>query len=328
MNERPDVTSAAHTPSGLQAPPVEILLAAFNGGRFIAEQIDSLRQQSYRDFCVLMLDDGSEDDTPAFLDSLVREDPVRFRRIPDWPRRRGAAASFGRLLEASTAPRVMFCDQDDVWVPTKIERTLEEMDRAERDTGRDMPTAVFTDLQIVDEELCRISPSYWTYRNINPSRLALRQILTQNVMSGMTMMLNRPLVDLCLPIPSEALMHDYWVALTASAMGRLVYLPRATVLYRQHQHNVVGARGGWFSAITTRARQGIGVAREQFYLHVEQARVFLERYRPYLNARQIRLLEAFHTLGSQGFFQRRLTLLRHRTLKCGFLRNLGLMVIV
>ena len=316
------------SPQYRDVPATDILLPAYNGSSYFDEQIESLRRQSVSEFRVVLYDDRSEDDTQAKIDALVREEPARFRRIASRPHRLGACAAFADLLAATEASRVMFCDHDDVWLPNKIERTLEAMCRAESRHGPNTPILVFTDLQIVDASLRLICRSYWQYQRMDPRRLSLPQQLTQNVPSGCTMMLNRPLVERCRPIPPQAVMHDHWVSLVAAALGRFEYVPEATVLYRQHGRNVFGATGGGPLQLASRARQGLASMRERFYRNVEQAKAFLDRYRVQLDAEQVRLLEAFASLQQQGPLARRATLLRHRILKSGLARNLASMVVV
>ncbi|MBS3735251.1 MAG: glycosyltransferase family 2 protein [Phycisphaerae bacterium] len=307
---------------------VDVLLATYNSGPYLRELLQSLERQSWTDFTVLVRDDGSVDGTVEMLDALVREQPKRFHRIDKAGARLGTLGSFSRLLEAAEAPYVMFCDHDDVWLPDKIEQTLSTMRSAVREHGEDTPVLVFTDLRIVGEALQPICESYWRHQRMDPRRLALEQQLSQNVPCGCTMMLNRPLVDLCYPMPSKAVMHDHWVSLAAAAMGRFAYVDRALILYRQHDENVTGACGGRLDQWVARARQGLPALRERFYRNVDQAKVFLTRYRQKLSPEQVRLLEAFATLREQGFLERRWTLLHHRILKCGLARNVASMVIV
>ncbi len=309
-------------------PMVDILLATCNSSPYLAELVDSLLGQTFQNFRLLIHDDGSTDQTQTMIDAWIRQAPTRIQQIPSAAQRCGPRASFSRLLEASRAPLVMFCDHDDVWMPHKIQCTLDVMRAAIDRHGDQMPILVFTDLRIVDETLSLLHSSYWRCQRVNPRRLALRQQLTQNVPSGCTMMLNRPLADLATPIPEGAVMHDHWVSLIAAAMGRFEEVSAATLLYRQHPHNVIGVAGGSAGRLFTRARQGLGLMRSRFFRNVDQARAFLDHFRPRLDPSQIRLLEAFASLDRKSALARRATLIRHRIFKSGLLRNLASLVIV
>lgn len=319
-------------PDASPSPParpgaVDVLLTAYNSARYLGQQIESLRKQTFRDFRVLIRDDGSTDGTQEMIDRLVSEEPQRFGRV-DAGRRLGPCGGFAELLEAAEAPRVMFCDHDDVWLPDKIRLTAAVMDETENSRGEQTPVLVFTDLCVTDEELRPICSSYWRHQRIDPRRLSLRQQLTQNVPSGCTMMLNRPLVDLARPIPPEAVMHDHWVSLVAAGMGRPVLVPAQTVLYRQHAGNVFGAAGGRLHRLALRGRLGLAALRRRYYRNVQQARVFLDRYGDRLPPAEASMIRGFASLPTQGPLEKRLTLVRHRIFKCGFARNLATLVIV
>ena len=104
-----------------------------------------------------------------------------------------------------------------------------------------MPVLAHTDLVVVDENLHTIAPSFWSYSNLNPycgSRL--NRLLIQNVVTGSATMINRALARLASPIPQGAVLHDWWLALVASALGRIEAIPEKTVLYRQHGRNCAG----------------------------------------------------------------------------------------
>ena len=144
-------------------------------------------------------------------------------------------------MKASSADYVCFADQDDVWLPDKVSRTKQAMDQLESRWGTKVPLLVFTDLQVVDEQLNMLYQSFWTYMNIDPDRMdRLPELMVQSVVTGCTAMLNRPLLELSLRMPAGAFMHDRWIGLLASFLGKSSMVRAQTVLYRQHQHNVLG----------------------------------------------------------------------------------------
>src|SRR5690606_13737176 len=150
---------------------------------------------------------------------------------------------FARLLGASTADYIMFCDQDDVWLPGKVTLTLAKMQELEAACGAETFLLVHTDLRIVDENLNLVADSGHRYQQIDPDRgNTLGRLLVQNIATGCTIMVNRALRDLALPIPGAALMHDHWLSLVSACFGKIAYLPEPTLLYRQHSGNKVGAQ--------------------------------------------------------------------------------------
>ncbi|HVJ80437.1 MAG TPA: glycosyltransferase family 2 protein [Planctomycetia bacterium] len=222
-----------------------IALATFHGARFLPAQLESLAAQSCGDFTILARDDGSFDDTRRALDAAARRDP-RIEILEDDADRLGASGNYGRLLQAAFergAERFFLCDQDDVWRPDKVARQLEALDAAEALHGRETPLLVHTDLEVVDRDLAVIHPSFLKYQGLRHEATdPLRTLCVQNFATGCTMLANRALVQRALPIPEEAVMHDWWLAIAAAATGKLLFLPEATVRYRQHGGNRLGAQ--------------------------------------------------------------------------------------
>ena len=100
---------------------------------------------------------------------------------------------------------------------------------------------VHTDLALVNQYGELMHQSFINYQRLDPSKVTLDDLSLTNVVTGCTVLMNRPLIDLALPIPKEALMHDWWFALVASRLGSILFLNEATILYRQHSNNVLGA---------------------------------------------------------------------------------------
>ena len=220
---------------------VEVLLATHNGERFLGALLDSLLDQSERGFTVLASDDQSRDGTLAILERCSFENPGFLRILEPAGVRLGASANFGRLLDAASADTVFFCDQDDVWLPRKIADSLLLMREAEAAAGDDLPVLVHTGLAVVDSNLAELSPSFARYVGINPARNGFAALLLGNIATGCTVLANRALYGLARPIPPGILMFDHWLAQVAAATGRIAYLDRATILYRQHDANVIGS---------------------------------------------------------------------------------------
>ena len=240
-----------------------ILLATYQGERYLRAQLDSLTAQTCADWKAFVHDDGSRDGTMDILREYVRRDPERFCLI-DAPSTGGAKNNFLFLTAQVQAPYYMYCDQDDVWLPDKIERTMDRMRELESRQGKDRPCLVHTELKVVDASLRPISSRLSEYQGIEPERLTLGRLLVQNVVTGCTMMINRALrnaMTACAE-PEAIRMHDWWAALIAMRFGALRFLPEATILYRQHGNNSVGAQrakglGGLLKkALDTRAIRG------------------------------------------------------------------------
>lgn len=222
-------------------PNIDILLATYNGQKYLAEQIDSILSQSYQDWQLLIRDDESCDDTPSIIRDYTAKYPSKIKLIEDNSGHLGVSSNFQRLLEKSTSEYIMFSDQDDVWLPSKIEATLNLMKVTEKEYPN-KPILVHTDLKVVDSQLRTIAESTWQYQGTSPETgNDLHKVIFQNVATGCTIMINREAKASSLPIPKEAVMHDWWIIINVAKHGKVVYIPDQLVLYRQHSNNVVGA---------------------------------------------------------------------------------------
>lgn len=215
---------------------VNILMATYNGQDFVGEQIESIQNQSFQDWTLLIRDDGSSDRTRDIIQAYAQKDS-RIRLInPDSLQNLGVINSFYHLVKYETADVYFFSDQDDIWLPEKLEKTLAAT--ASKDPSR--PLLVYTDLKVVDKELNTLHESMIKTQS-HHANTSLLQELTENTVTGGTMMINRELADKW-TVTQDILMHDWYLALLASAFGELVYLDFPTELYRQHEANVLGAR--------------------------------------------------------------------------------------
>ena len=173
---------------------------------------------------------------------------------------------------------------------------------------------VHTDLRVVDGQLHEMDPSFQHYSGLDGHRLALEQLLVQNVVTGCTMMINRSLARLaCRPVGE---------ALIAAAMGRAVFLDRATIDYRQHGGNVVGAKDPRSAGYVLQKLKG-GAVRRSLVDTARQAGAFLSCYRQELTPDQQALLADYAAAPEKGKLAR-LALYRRRGLwKYGLNRRIG-----
>jgi rhamnosyltransferase len=223
-----------------------ILLSSYNGARYIGEQIESIRTQTFTDWRLLIRDDGSSDQTASIVLSYVALDD-RIELLSDNRGNVGPWASFGLLLSAAArtdARHVFLSDQDDVWIPTKMASQLDALRKAERSHGNSYPLLAHSDLEIVGE---RLEPIHDSYRQFQFQGLShsledpLQTLLIHNGIVGCTIGMNRALLDIAVPLPPGS-PHDWWLALCAAATGTVLTLGERTVRYRQHSSNAIGAR--------------------------------------------------------------------------------------
>lgn len=219
----------------------EVVMATHNGASFLREQMNSVLMQKGEPFCVLVGDDQSEDDTLDILTAYAFDHPSRVRILASSEVKGGAKGNFSRIVSQSTAPYIAFCDQDDVWHEDKLHSSLKEMQRLEAlHPGK--PVLVHSDLEVVDEQLNPIAASFFDYQRLPRQQASLLDQLVKNNVTGCTMLINRRALQIALPIPEDAIMHDWWIACRVlQSEGAIGFIDKPLVKYRQHNANTIGA---------------------------------------------------------------------------------------
>lgn len=301
-----------------------LCLSTYNGSKYLLEFLASLEAQTYQKYHLIIRDDGSSDNTLSILQAFQHKYPNRVEILHDGMNG-GAKASFGKLIEAALQnPKweyLMFADQDDVWMCDKIALTRTKMESMANEFGNDVPLLVHTDLSVVDSSLNILSESFWSYQHVDPMRDKLHNQIIQNVITGCTVMINRPLAILSLPIQNEAIMHDWWISLVASTFGHIGIVPQPTILYRQHDSNDTGAKNyGWkyiYNRFLTRPRL------DKYFI---QAEAFYTRFGDQMSEQHQDMLNALSRWNEAGFWKRRWLIIRYGLWKKGLVRNIGLIV--
>jgi len=215
---------------------VNILMSTYNGQQFLAEQIRSIQDQSYTDWTLFIRDDGSSDNTKEILKDFERQDSRIHLIDSDKSDNLGVIKSFHKLVNHDRADYYFFSDQDDVWLPNKLELSLKEA----QNYLADLPLMVYMDLKVVNQDL-EIMTESMVKSQSHHANTELVQELTENTVTGGVAMINHALAEMWQET-DDILMHDWYLALLASAFGNLVFIDQPGELYRQHSDNVLGAR--------------------------------------------------------------------------------------
>lgn len=225
---------------------VSVALCTHNGERFIAEQVRSILAQSLAPTEIVLSDDDSTDETVAIARSLVEEHnraaaaPVALVVLQNRPAL-GIAANFEQAISACTGDLIALCDQDDRWVPERLDLIVSEFEK------RPALTLLHADARRIDEggqplehtlfESLHVSQR--EKRNI-AAGMAMKVLVRRNLVTGATTVLRRELVDVAMPIPLGWI-HDEWLGMMAAATGLVGMDRRLLVDYRQHGGNQIGA---------------------------------------------------------------------------------------
>lgn len=280
---------------------VDILMATYNGEKYLAAQIDSIIKQTFTDWRLIISDDCSSDATLQIARKYAEIDD-RIYVLENKERFACAKGNFVNLIHFSDADYSMFCDQDDYWLPLKIQQSVENMSEMENKYGYSCPLLVFTDMQVVNDNLEVIAYSFEAYSGLNPTRNKFSQLLAQSIGAGCTMLMNRSLRELFEKTPDSQMMimHDWWLTLIASAFGQIGHVDEPTSLYRQHDENSVGAvRYSPIKRVRT-----VDAMVDSVRLTLVQADSFKSVYRKMLpESKKIILDEYVALLNSKGVFR-------------------------
>lgn len=218
---------------------VQILMPVYNGEKYLREQIDSFLRQTYSEWELLIRNDGSCDNSQLIIDEYCNKYPGKIRFIDTPKENIGLVRSLNVLLNQADADFIMFSDQDDIWLPEKMEWSLGEIQRIEK---RGKPAMICTDVTCVDECGRTICQSLFQNMHLIDSVMGNKQkMLALNIIQGCTIMINKSAKVKIYPMPEYMRMHDMWIGAVVAHYGTTSYLHKQTMLYRQHNRNVVGS---------------------------------------------------------------------------------------
>lgn len=268
---------------------VDILLATYNGEKYLKCQLDSLLNQTHTNIRILINDDASTDRTVEILKEYEKKDSriqVQYNK-----ENIGSAQNFENLLSKVETKYFMLCDQDDYWLPDKVEKSLNYIIEQNADL-------VFTDIEAVDEELKTITQSVARtkgyIKNINKYNDYKLVFLRNNGVTGCTIITKKELIKKYIPIPKkEPMVHDWWMALIIGQNGKISFLDEITIKYRQHTDNQVGIQGmkNKIDSSEEFRKKYINLKISQFKIYIENQDMFENKEIPKLANRAIIYLE-------------------------------------
>lgn len=267
---------------------ISIVLCSYKGDRYIEAQRESIfAQKTSEEFRLYEYDDEIRQSGSATLNFLTA-----INEVPD-------------------ADYYMLSDQDDVWHDDKIEKLCRFI--KENDNGT--PLLAFSDAVVTDDDLKVIDGSFVRYEGISPDRVKLNQLLIQNQVTGAACIFNNALRNILLShrTPEHAAVHDHWLALTASAFGRIIYLDEALYDYRQHNNNLLGAKASGAVRETAErlSREGSENASRGYDALFKQAEEFLDIYEGELTPQQIDICRHFIQLPKMRKAEKIRTILKY-----------------
>ena len=224
-------------------PKVNIILATYNGERYIKEQLDSICNQTYSNIDIYIRDDGSSDNTLSVIKDYQKRCTKKIYILDNDGINLKCPGSFYEIIkQCKPADYYALCDQDDIWYKEKIRWAVERLEKEEKR----IPLVYYTacDYSTVDGKIIRKSP-------VQREDLKLYNVLYYTPGSGFTMVFNeRAREDFILNVEPGPELHDRWLARCAVCFGKLIYDRRCSASHIRHEEAVTSGDAGNISLIS------------------------------------------------------------------------------
>lgn len=266
---------------------VDILLATYNGEKYLQDQIESILNQTYTDFRLLISDDGSNDKTVEIINEYSKKDD----RIVVFAQKEnvGVVKNFEFLMKQVSSNYFMFSDQDDIWKKDKIEKSVKKLEE-----GYGL---VYSDLEVVDNDLNIMYESYWKLKGFEKKIKKynnFESLYLNNFITGCTIISKKIYIEKVLPIPKNTnyILHDYWLPLIISQNDKIAYIDEPLIKYRQHKNNKIGSqkKSDSLKSLDEIRELFLQVKIEHFTTFIENEDKFDEKHRA-LNKKSLKYFE-------------------------------------
>ena len=302
-----------------ELPLVTILMATYNGDKFLAEQLESILSQQYKNWELVIRDDDSTDSTQNIISDYVNQDS-RIKQITFGNLHGTACRNFSQLFDWAYQHKkqyILFADQDDIWLPDKIEQCVIEILAEEKLNGYNTPLAKYSNFKFIDDRGNLIDKQLKL-----PSILRLQVLLNENYAWGCTMILNQAAINVVKHIPSESVNHDYYIALVLTTFGKISLIGKDLVLYRQHQANVSGnVKRMSFASRFNRYFKNSSVMIRPLTQNYALVKSFYERYSNELSGQNNLMISSFLNAYKLSFLSLLIVLFKFRIFKIGLGKN-------
>ncbi|WP_457745537.1 glycosyltransferase family 2 protein [Sulfurimonas sp.] len=228
---------------------IDICMTTYNGEKYLIEQLNSILEQTYQNFRLLICDDKSTDRTLEILKDYKSKFPNKiFYEVNEV--NIGFVENFEKLLKKSTANYIALSDQDDIWHKEKLEI---QMNILQENENKDDPILVHSDLEMISGNNELLHTSFFKYRKIFlPDSNNLSRLISHGGVMGNTILMNRTVVNLALPFPKKLKYHDYWLPIIAQLYGKRLTIEKSLILYRIHESNTSNSRKSLASKNSTK----------------------------------------------------------------------------
>lgn len=213
---------------------IDILMATYNGEKYLVEQLDSIINQTYRNWNLLIRDDNSTDKTLEIIQNYHKKDK-RIKILKDNKGNIGIVRNFEELLKSSESEFIMFSDQDDIWVENKLDMYLKMIEKI-----KNKGFMIHSDAILFDKNKSNILKD--TFISKKAINRGLENVFFNYFVQGATILISKEIKNFILPFPKEVYLHDRYIHLISELFFERIFVNKALIYYRQHGDNQIGAK--------------------------------------------------------------------------------------
>jgi glycosyltransferase involved in cell wall biosynthesis len=294
-------------PESFEYPSVSVAMATYNGEKYLEEQLDSILSQTLKPSEIIVCDDQSTDGTREILDNYQQKGLLRYS-VND--KRLGFIGNFKRAVSLTSPDNyIALSDQDDIWMPGKIQAAADLLLKIEVNKR---PAMVYSDLVLVDEEKNLLNKSFRNELGQSGYMHCLDTLLFGSFVNGCTMLMNPTMRNYFPSIPEDgALNHDTWMTLIAYTFGEVAVVPDSLILYRRHRNNATDLgnfhKMGRFSRIWAEVLRSFK-KNDLFEDQISFVGEFYKTFQEELNIEQKSLIEKFLKLEGKSYLEKKIAL--------------------
>lgn len=256
---------------------IDILMATYNGEKYIVEQIDSIINQTYKNWNLLIRDDNSTDRTLEIIKNYQKKDD-RIRILDNNKVNLGIVKNFEKLLKISESELIMFSDQDDIWKKGKIKTYLKKLEEVKRVENEKI--MIHSNSNLYKKKKKKLD----LFISDRFTEQKLENIFFNFFVQGSTIMITKSLKEFILPFPKEVYIHDRYIHLLTDIFFKRIFINESLMDYRQHENNQIGGNTSLKKLIS----------RRYFYQKdYELIKKIYELYKNKLNLEQKNMIESY-----------------------------------
>lgn len=281
---------------------LSIVLATYNGENYIKKQLISLINQTFPIYEIIVVDDCSQDSTVQILQEFSEQYPIV--KIFKNEINIHAIKSFQKAAALAEGEYIAFCDQDDIWLPEKLEKQMMLLQTHAIDDSR--PLLLFHDLKVINEKDELISNSFWDLMNFKAYNFSFRSLLFKNVVTGCTSIINKKMKEIFVNTdPTKIMMHDHWFALIAFSFGNARYSDEKLIEYRTHSNSVTSKEKMTYVFKLRNLMNNLNRNKANYFVaNIVQAKEFYRCFKDNLNIEDERIIKSVILLENKGLISK------------------------